>query len=699
MRGDLPPTLRLDGAESTLIFDLRHGQPELRYCGALLPGNEDSLAVCDARRRGRHESQADDTIPVSIFPQRGRGYFGAPAITLMADGQAHPTDLLLIAAHAEPHCVSFVLQDRNLRVDLGWKIAASGLIESSTRVTNTGGANITLVSLASLALPLPHWATELTRFSGRWAGEMREERLPLPHGTIGGASAGGRPGFGGANWVRMEASDAGEAHGGAIAAHLAWSGDHVTSIERDAEGDAMLLMGARLELGEVVLSPGETFKAPRALFAVTDRGRSGLRRPFHREVAVSAPVGAPRKVHLNSWEALGFDLSLPALRRLADDAAALGVERFVLDDGWFAGRRDDTTSLGDWTPDCSLFPHGLTPLIDHVHSLGMDFGLWVEPEMVSPNSALYRAHPDWCLHVDGLPRATQRHQLVLDLTRPEVAEHVFAALDALLGEHTIAYLKWDHNRELFPTAGKGYAQTLALYAVLDRLRAAHPAVEIESCASGGARVDLEILRRCARFWASDNNDALERLRINRAWFQFLPLSVTGNHVGPSPNPITGRRLSMDFRAKVAMFGHMGVEADPASMSESERVVLARHIALYKAWRAVLHTGVLHEIACADPAVFGWLALSGGHGLALAAQTRLCADYHAPPVRLTGLAPRRSYRVRLLEPWPRRAARYLPDAERWRTGLVLSGAALAEAGLALPLTQPETAWLVALEELA
>ena len=199
---------------------------------------------------------------------------------------------------------------------------------------------------------------------------------------------------------------------------------------------------------------------------------------------------------------------------------------------------------------------------------------------------------------------TQRHQRVLDLSRPEVTDYLFARLDTLLRDNDIAYLKWDHNRELFPRAGRGHAQVHALYALLDRLRAVHPGVEIESCASGGARVDVGILRRASRVWASDDNDPIERLRVNRGWFQFLPLSVTGNHVGPNPNPVTERRTDMDFRAKVAMFGHMGVEADPARMTEDERRVLAAHIALYKAWRGVLHGGRLFAVETGSPSLHG-----------------------------------------------------------------------------------------------
>lgn len=620
-------------------------------------------------------------------------------MSLTREGRKLAPNFRLSDARSADGKALFRFTDDNAGVALlmSWS-AEDGVIASRATLANTGHAPVIVEALRSLVLPLPDWARTLTHYSGRWAGEMREERLPLPHGAIGGASRGGRPGFGGANWVRLEEDRAGETYGRVLAAHLAWSGDHETWIERDADGRATLLMGARLDPGEIVLRPSERFETPRGLFALSGAGRSAVRRAFHRAALAASPrTSAPRKVHLNSWEALGFGLDLPRLKALVADAAALGVERFVLDDGWFKERRNDRSSLGDWTPDPALFPQGLQPLIDHVHAHGLDFGLWVEPEMVSPDSDLYRAHPDWCLHEPGAPRPTQRHQLVLDLTRTEVTDYLFAALDRLLRDNAIAYLKWDHNRDLFPTAGRAYAQTRVLYALLDRLRQAHPGVEIESCASGGGRVDFEILRRCSRYWASDNNDAIERLRINRGWLQFLPLAMTGNHVGPSPNPITGRRLAMDFRAKVAVFGHMGVEADPAAMTPEERACLAQHIAVYKDWRDVTHGGALLELNHPDPGVFGWQAVGATRSLALVAQTQFAADFNASPVCLSGLAPERRYRVRLLEPWPERVGRYLARPDRWREGLVLSGRALAEAGLALPLHLPETAWLIAIED--
>jgi len=687
-----------------LVFDLRRGAAEPVHIGASLPAGENLEALCDVRLRGPHASQADRPAPRSVMPHVGWGDDAPPAVVLM--GTQGPLILRLELEDVEQTAegLRFVHRDAvsGLGLELAWFITESGLVQSRTSLTNRSAQNVQVIELASLALPLPSWASHATRYAGRWAAEMQQRRCPIEQGEFGGASFGGRPGFSGANWVRIESADAGEQHGQAIAAHLAWSGDHRLRVSRNADGDAMLMLAARFDPGEITLAPGGTFTTPRALFAVSENGIAATRQAFHREaLAQTAPhlsAAGPRKVHINSWEALRFDQSLPKLMALANSAAALGIERFVLDDGWFEGRRDDTTSLGDWTPDSGLFPEGLTPLIRHVQGLGLDFGLWVEPEMVSPDSRLYREHPDWCLHLPGQPRPTQRGQLMLDLTCANVSDYLFGQIDALLAGNAIAYLKWDHNRDLFPLAGKGHAQVQAIYALLDRLRATHPRVEIETCASGGGRVDFEILKRCNRYWASDNNDAVERLRINAGWFDFLPLAMTGNHVGPSPNPITGRRLAMDFRAKVAMFGHMGVEADPAAMTEGERSSLAAHIALYKEWREVLHGGALSQLANGRDGMFGWLAMADQRGLALIAQTRQGDPYDMPHVRFPGLDHEASYRVRLLEPWPKKAVKSLAKPETWEDGIALSGWSLSQSGINLPLSQPETAWLVALERL-
>lgn len=698
----MPEYARLDGDALTLAFALRvGGAARLIYCGARLPGHEDLAALDIASARGRHESQPDVPPEPGLLPEAKHGLAISAAVQLRRDGRTLPTDLRLATWCHEPRALTLTLRDdlAQIAAQICLRIGAGDVVRCHTALINRGITPVEVAHLASLALPIPARFTELTSYAGRWAGEMQEYRRTIAPDGLARQSHGGKPGFDGGNWLLL--------HAGAevLGAHLAWSADFITRLECDTggagDGRSVLHMAARWEPGEVVLDAAETFETPPAVFAIA-ASRSILAQGFHThlrsEVLPARPAWSPRKVHCNSWEALGFDLSEAGLMTLAKDAASLGIERFVLDDGWFGWRRNDITSLGDWTVSPDVFPCGLAPLINHVHAQGMDFGLWVEPEMISADSDLYRTHPDWCLHIKGHERHTMRGQLVLDLTRREVCDYLFAALDRLLREYRIAYLKWDHNRDLFPAPAGRLGQTQGFYRLLDALRAAHPEIEIESCASGGGRIDFGVLSRTHRVWPSDNNDAHERLRIMFAWSQFLPLEVLGSHVGPAPNPITGRRLAMDFRAKIALFGHMGVEADPGAMDAAERRVLAAHIALYKAWRGVLHHGALHRLAHPDPQVTGLMAVHRDKALALAAQTGFSPAFDAAPIRLAGLQHDAHYRVTLPEPWPAKAGRYLPHPDQWRHGVTLSGAALMTQGLALPLTHPETAWLIALERL-
>lgn len=695
-----PSTWRLDAPATTLVFDLGRGFAELAYLGPSLPAGDDGQALCQVLQRGSHESEPETRIPRSILPLADTGYFGTPVVDVARAGRRIALSAERVRVDAGLH-FHLKAPGAGVSIESHWAARSSGVFEVRQRVSAEAAEPLQLISMSALVLPLPSWAARVEHYSGRWSAEMQATRTSLAQTVrLGGVTHGGRSGFSGGQWFVFDAADTSEHHGFCLAVHLAWSGDHVWHLETDPDGRAVLSVGARLRAGEIHLERGGAYAAPPVVLAFSESGRAGLRNRLHRyvreDVLPSAFADLPRKVHLNTWEACGFDLSLPKLMTLAEHAAALGVERFVLDDGWFSGRRNDRSSLGDWQPSKDLFPQGLDPLIRHVESLGMDFGLWIEPEMVSPESALYRQHPQWCLSVEGVPTATQRHQLVLDLTRPDVIEYLFTTIDDVLRRHAIAALKWDHNRELFPMPVGSVAQTESLYRLLDRLRKAHPSVEIETCASGGGRVDYALLSRCTRFWASDNNDPIERLRINRSWLQFLPLRACGHHVGPSPNPITGRALPMDFRAKVAMFGHLGVEADPQQMSEADRQALAAHIALYKAWRAVLHHGEVYELEAFAEGLGGWFVLEKGRGLALATQSSFAPHFEATPVRLAGLDPAQRYRVRLLPPWPELAARYLADASTWQEGVMISGAALMHSGISLPLRHPATAWLIAVE---
>jgi alpha-galactosidase len=394
-------------------------------------------------------------------------------------------------------------------------------------------------------------------------------------------------------------------------------------------------------------------------------------------------------VHYNCWEAVYFDHDMAELKEIARCAADLGAERFVLDDGWFGRRDDDTSSLGDWWVDPRKYPGGLGPLIDHVHELGMTFGLWFEPEMVNRDSDTFRAHPEWAL--GGADQIPGRQQFVLDLSRAAVRDYLFDHIGALLDAHPIDYIKWDHNRVLpAPDA----AQARGVYALLDRLRAAFPRVEIESCASGGGRIDFGILQRTHRVWLSDSNDALERLRIQHDAALFLPLAVTGSHVGPRHCHTSGRVLDIRFRAWVAAQRHMGFEMDPRELTEAEDETLRRVTAWWKANRSWRERADILRLDSDDPAIIAemQLARDGQRFVAFAGRAATSPQIAPRPLRLTGLEPARRYRVALVnrDEAPRLSRGDLPLKHG---PLVFSGTYLMQHGLTLPWSFPETMWVI------
>jgi alpha-galactosidase len=455
--------------------------------------------------------------------------------------------------------------------------------------------------------------------------------------------------------------------------------------------------------GEVVLAAGESMSSPVLHVAYSDAGLNGASHKFHdlaRCSVLAWPEGKmrARPVHLNTWEAMYFAHDQQALRDLATKAAAIGVERFVLDDGWFPARDHDQAGLGDWWPDPVKYPEGLGPLAAHVNKLGMEFGLWLEPEMVNPDSDLYRAHPDWALQVQGRPLQLGRYQLVLDIARPEVSDYLFDKINTLLAANPISYIKWDMNRDLHQAADasgrQAYsAQVHALYTLLARLRKVHPKVEIESCSSGAARADLGVLRYTHRLWTSDNNDAVSRVAIQSGAARLFPLELLGSHVGPAPTHVTGRSQDIAFRCAIACFGHMGVEADVRQLSKDELQTVATWIAFHKQWRDVLHTGRFSQGQTASGSVW-WLAQTDKRAL-LAVITTTPPDYsHQPPLPLPAFAGTGAWRLRLaqsvgLERARAEAVSPWRDALRSAEGVSAHGDELSTMGLPLPTMNPES----------
>ncbi|MEG8036921.1 alpha-galactosidase [Sphingomonas sp. LR61] len=350
---------------------------------------------------------------------------------------------------------------------------------------------------------------------------------------------------------------------------------------------------------------------------------------------------APRPVVLNTWEAVYYRQGLAPLVALAETAADIGVERFVLDDGWFLGRRSDSTSLGDWRVDPTVWPDGLGPLVDRVRGLGMEFGLWFEPEMVSPVSELAAAHPEWLLQRPEDDVRTWRNQYVLDMANPLARAYVLEAMSAVIGAHHVDFVKWDQNRDIVHAVHAGRAgidaHTRGVWTLMDALRARHPWLEIEACASGGARVDLGVLERTDRVWPSDSNDAFERLPIQRWTEALLPLELIGSHVGPEVSHTTGRHLDLDFRMAVSLFGSAGIETDVTRLSPTELDRLRAWTALYKRERGLLHTGRLRHLELGDPGLVATsvVAVDRSRALVRVARTETGPQSLPVPLRMRG----------------------------------------------------------------
>jgi len=682
--------LQLHTAEASLVLELGgDGAPLWRHLGARVDA-AGLAALADTRTPASFSLDGD--VPLSSAPPVGLGWFGPAAISLRRDGRALIPVFSHVAAEQSADALTITLTDaqEGLRLEQRIAIAPGGAFLFDASLTNLGTAPVAVDWLASALIPLPASSERLISWRGRHNAELAEQIEPMPQQIWQREVRRGISGHGGPGAV-IALDEGATHHAGLVhALQLAWSGSNRVAVERDDEGFWTLSAGALLESGEVVLAPGASHAAPQAILALSVHGRNGAMAQHHGAVRarLSWPGEAmrPRPVHLNSWEACYFDHDATRILALAEAAAGVGIERFILDDGWFRARNDDTAGLGDWTTDPVKYPHGLKPLADKVLALGMEFGLWVEPEMVNPDSDLYRAHPDWALALPGRAQPTARNQLVLNLALPQVRDYLFAALDALLTELPISYLKWDHNRDLAPAGG--LAQVRGSYDLFARLRAAHPGVEIESCAGGGGRSDAGIAAFTHRFWTSDNIDAVSRVPIQRGFLAFLPPEVMGSHIGASPAHATGRAQSMGFRAAVAMPGHYGVELDPRQLGDGDRAELADWIAFHKQWRGLLHEGRVWLGEAADGLV--WQAQGrDDEFLLFAVRTGPALDRRPQPLRLPFLADAATCKVELLRiaGGEHGHAAHLPPV--WNAGAQsFAGSWLAHAGLPLPPLKAE-----------
>jgi alpha-galactosidase len=688
--------ITIDSGQLALSLRLPElGMPEILSFGAE-PVSADPLFEIE---RSSRVNGMDVAVPSAVLlPTGGMGFFGWPAIAGHRGGRDFVAQFGGWTVDRDGNRTVLTGNDAVAQLSLAITLTAhaSGLISMATVLTNTGHGDYQLDRCMAATFLAPAGDLQVMSFTGIWGREFQTRRELLGNGTWIQESRRGRTSHDRFPMLFIESETQ------IFGVTLGFSGNHQMVIDRTDDGQRLVHLGELFEPGEIILAPGESYESPTA-YAGADT------EDFHafvREELTTWPGGSmsPRPVTLNTWEGNYFDHQMDSLKAQASAAAELGIERFVLDDGWFGKRDNDTTSLGDWDIDARKYPDGLKPLVDHVTGLGMQFGIWFEPEMVNPVSELYKAHPDWALTIEGRPILESRTQLVLDLTRPEVSDYLFGKIDAVLSNHAVSYIKWDMNRDLTHAAGrdgkaKTAAQTRAVYALMDRIRAAHPNVEIESCASGGGRIDFGALKRTHRVWTSDCTDALERLEIQRGASVFVPPEILGSHISASPNHQTGRRHTLAFRALVAIAYHLGVELNPLELTDEERAELKVYIETYKRLRDLFHApGASFRMEPIDGR-YVWGAASVEKIVLVVAQGPQMVGEQPAPLRLPEQVTRFGghWRIKTVLPTEPQFIRISEGQKALLSGAVtfaLSSAGLA--GLPLPMLTPESALLLELE---
>lgn len=686
-------TWRLDDARQSLVLGARDDAlAEVIYWGSRLPDRENLETLFQAGALDVTGGMLDLNPALSICPEVSHSFPGQTGLVLYhADGQPLLTKFRFQSAEETKSSLALTYNDEanGLTYRAEFSInAATHVIEAKASVS--AKTPLFVHWFAAPVFPAPQSCDEIYDFSGRWCGEFQMNKTPFSAGICLRENHTGRSGHEHFPGAIIPCRGATNCQGQAYGFHYGWSGGHRMVAEELPDGRRQIQFGHASSLER---KPHTDFETATLYAVFSDRGLNGCAVAFQRHVRdqiVQFPeTERERPVHYNCWEAVYFDHKLEELKEIASLAAGLGAERFVLDDGWFGSRDDDTQSLGDWEVDLRKYPQGLAPLCEHVRAQGMSFGLWFEPEMVNQNSQTYRAHPDWVL--GDQDQILGRQQMVLNMALPDVREFLFDRISKVLSEHAIEYIKWDHNRVL-PLADA--AQTRGTYELLDRLRKAHPNVEIESCASGGGRVDFGILERTHRVWLSDSNDALERLKIQHNAALFLPMVVTGSHVGPRTCHTSGRTLDMHFRAWVAAQRHMGFEMDPRELTPEDADILRTITMWWRDNRAWMAKADILRLESADPSVIAeqQLAQDGGKFVVFAGKIATSSQILPRPLRLSSLAPEAIYRIELLNrdqaPSLSRGDQLIKSAP-----LELSGAYLMDNGLTLPWSFPETMWVV------
>lgn len=613
--------IHIGNGKISCFLKTSYGKAELLHLGAPLKEEDCRALRCetvlgwapDVLYKNGDTRSCLDVLPLA-WSERGTGDYREAPVELFLDEEEICPDFVYASAEtlkredlspSLPHAgdpqdaIKLVFTSANryldgLTLELRFSLFETALVRQSVLI-NRSDKTLRVTKLMSSCADI-HGRWNMTTFDGGWIREAHAHTVPVTRSRIVNESSTGfssnrhNPGF------LLSATGTSDDFGEVYGFNLIWSGSHCSSAQRSAVGWTRVLQGINPEGFCVVLQPGDTLETPEAVISWSDRGFNGLMENMHRFVNGSViPEGwrnRDRPVLYNNWEGCMFKFNEGKLLSLARKAQKIGCELFVLDDGWFGERNNDTAGLGDYTVNEEKLPEGLDGLSEKIHGLGMRFGLWFEPESVNADSECFRKHPDWVLASTGNEDFYSRNQLLLDLTKPEVRDYIVESVSGILDTAEIDYVKWDMNRNSPVTGNKAYEYVLGLYEVLRRIFGPRPHILLESCASGGNRFDLGMLCFSPQIWASDNTDPVERLEIQNGLYALYPQSTIGAHVSAAPHGSTLRSTHMSTRSNVAMFGVFGVEFDLDEMKPVDETELTETIAYYKAHRKVFQFGQL-----------------------------------------------------------------------------------------------------------
>ncbi|BHH84516.1 alpha-galactosidase [Desulforhopalus sp. 52FAK] len=699
--------VRLDSENCTYLLSISDDSlPVVSYWGSRLPENEDTAHLTGAHNAPVFQAGLDKPYQLNIFPETGTGFRGSPALIGEREGEHWAQNFTLVAVDSTPNSAVFSYEDQQAHIALNLEVAIDGpsnVLQRRTCIVNKGVSPYSIHFCAAASLPVPSFCKHVMKFHGCWTGEFMTSTVPFSEGSVQVENRTGRTSHEYFPALLAAESTIEETTGRIYAAHFGWSGNSRSIAEHIPDGSKQLQFGELFLPGEGTIEPGCEYVSPWVYATCSDSGLNTISKNFHtffRSNIVPQTIrSTDRPVQVNTWEAMYFDHDMDRLKAMASKAAQLGIERFVLDDGWFHDRSDDTQALGDWWPDSKKYPEGLGPLCKHVKELGMQFGLWLEPEMVNEKSQLFTGHPDWILCLDGFNRQRGRNQLVLNLCLPEVIEYLFEKIDTLLETYPIDYVKWDMNRILTEAGSSGAAavseQTRSFYGLLDKIRKKHPRLEIESCASGGGRVDYEVLARTERFWASDSNDPFRRLQIQKGASIFFPPEVIGSHAGPELCHTSGRVTEIDFRIVVSIAYHFGFEFDILELSPESEQKVREFISLYKEHRELFHTGTYVRLddRSNNRTGYGIVNEDRSEAIFFVHQCEIDVQSADRSVVLTGLNENGSYELQFLHPVDPVKITQLSDVLAEKSSGLFSGTFLMDWGISLYLPFPGTSAII------